>query len=275
MPDETVFHDVGKPDAVFAAEPVERLQQRDGGELFAVERDGHALFKIERDVGRLVGRRLGRNAHFEKALFVIKRLVGGIFEVQPLVREVPEVLVLGIVRFAADLQRDLVRDGVVDLLVSGLDVPHAPGRDDLHIRRERLDCQLEPHLIVALAGAAVADGVRPLGARDLDDALGDDRARERRAQQVVALVDGAGLEGGVDVVGDEFLAQILHIELGGAGLDCLFLQPVQLGALPDVARDGDDLAAGVGLLQPRDDDGRVQPARVGEYDFFEGFLFRS
>ena len=40
------------------------------------------------------------------------------------------------------------------------------GRDDLHLRSEGLDGQLKAHLVVALAGAAVGDGVRAFGQSD-------------------------------------------------------------------------------------------------------------
>ena len=45
--------------------------------------------------------------------------------------------------------------------------------------REGLDGQLKADLVVALAGAAVADGVGALRFGDLHDALGDDRARAK------------------------------------------------------------------------------------------------
>ena len=180
--------------------------------------------------------------------------------------EVPEVLVLGIVGLAADAQGDVVGFGVVDLVVTALELPDAPGSDDRHLRREGLDGQFKAHLIVALAGAAVGDGVRALLEGDLGDALGDDGARERRAQQVLALVLRARLEGGEDVILDELLAQIFDIELGSAGLDGLFLQALQLRALPHVRGHGDDFAALVVLLEPGDDDGRVQTAGIGQND---------
>ena len=180
--------------------------------------------------------------------------------------EVPEVLVLGIVGLAADAQGDVVGFGVVDLVVAALEFPDAPRGDDRHLRRESLDGQFKAHLIVALAGAAVGDGVRALLEGDLGDALGDDGARERRAQQVLALVLRARLEGGEDVILDKLLAQIFDIELGSAGLDGLFLKALQLRALPHVRGHGDDFAALVVLLEPGDDDGRVQTAGIGQND---------
>ena len=180
--------------------------------------------------------------------------------------EVPEVLVLGIVGFAADAQGDVVRLGVVDFVVAALEFPHAPGGDHRHLRRESLDGQFKAHLVVALAGAAVGDGVRALLEGDLGDALGDDGACERRAQQVLALVLRARLEGGEDVILDKFLAQVFDVELGSAGLDGLFLKALQLRALPHVRGHGDDFAALVVFLEPGDDDGRVQTAGIGQND---------
>ena len=75
--------------------------------------------------------------------------------------------------------------GVLDLLFAGLDVPDAPRGDDLHVGGQRLDGQLETHLVVALAGSAVADGRRAFLLGDLHQTLGDDRAGEAGAQQVL------------------------------------------------------------------------------------------
>ncbi len=71
----------------------------------------------------------------------------------------PQVLVLGVVGLTVDLQGDVVCLGVVDLLVTALDVPLTPRSDDGHVRSQCLYGQLETNLVVALAGAAVADGI--------------------------------------------------------------------------------------------------------------------
>ena len=73
--------------------------------------------------------------------------------------------------------------GVVDLLVPAFDVPLPPGGDDGHIRGEPLDGQLKPHLVVALAGAAVADGVGAFLDGDLGQSLGDAGTGVRGAQR--------------------------------------------------------------------------------------------
>src|SRR5699024_11955008 len=65
-----------------------------------------------------------------------------------------EVLVLGVVGLTVDLQGDVVSLGVVDLLVTALDVPLTPGSDDGHVGGQGLEGQLKTDLVVALAGAA-------------------------------------------------------------------------------------------------------------------------
>ena len=272
--DEPVLHNVQNADAVGAAELVELEDDVLGAHLLAVERDGLALLEVERDVGRGVRCVNRAHAQLEEARLLILRLVARILQIETLMAQVPEVLVLGVVGLAVDLQGHVVRLGVSDLLLTRLDVPLTPRGDDRHIGREVLDGQLKTHLIVALAGAAVGDGVRALLLGNLDEALGDARARMARAEQVL-LVHGASLHGRDDVIVDVFVRQVEHVELRRAGLDGLFLQTVELVGLTDVAGHGDDFAVVVVLLQPRDDDGRIQTAGVSKDDFFDIFFFHN
>lgn len=121
--------------------------------------------------------------------------------------------------------------GVFYLLLTGFDVPDTPGSDYLHIGRESLYRELETHLIVALARAAVADSVCALGLGYLNESLRDYRAGKRGAEKIVALVYGAGFQCREDVVLNELLFKILNIELGSAGLESLLLESVELRAL--------------------------------------------
>ena len=179
----------------------------------------------------------------------------------------PQVFVLGVVGLPGNFQGDVVGFGVVDLLVPALDVPLPPGGDNLHLGGKALDGQLKPDLVVALAGAAVADGVGPLLFGNFNQPLGDDRTGEGGAQKVV-LVLGPHHHGGDNHLVHHLVGEVLHIELGGAGFDGFFLQAVQLGALAHVAGDGDDLRVVVVLLQPGDDDGCIQAAGVRQHYFF-------
>ena len=96
--------------------------------------------------------------------------------------------------------------GVVDLLVARQAHPDAHRRDDLEPRVEGVDRDVEADLVVALAGAAVGDGVGALALGDLDQELGDQRPGEGGGQRVGALVERVRLEVRPDEVGDEPLA---------------------------------------------------------------------
>ena len=72
----------------------------------------------------------------------------------------------------------MMRLGVSDLLLPGFEIPNPPGGDDFHVRGKGLDGQLKPHLVIPLAGAPVADGVRPLGQGDFHNPFGDNGAGE-------------------------------------------------------------------------------------------------
>ncbi len=104
--------------------------------------------------------------------------------------------------------------------------------------------------------------------RDLDLFLGDQRARDRGAQQIDALVQRIGAEHGEDIVAHEFLAQIFDEDV--LGLDAqgerLLARGLDLGALAQIGGEGHDLGAIFGL-QPFEDHRRVQPARIGEDHF--------
>ena len=164
--------------------------------------------------------------------------------------------------------------GVFYLLLTGFDVPDTPGSDYLHIGCESLYCKLETHLIVALAGAAVADGIRAFLDGDIGQSLCNAGACKAGAQQVV-LVLCTELQGGEDVVLHKILLQIQNVQLGSAGSLGLFLQAVQLGALAHVTGNGDDFAVVVVFLQPGNDDGGIQTTGVGQNDFFDVFLFHG
>ena len=58
---------------------------------------------------------------------------------------------------------------------------------------------IEPDLVVALAGAAVGDRVGALALGDLDEELRDQRPGERGGQRVGALVERVRLEVRPDV----------------------------------------------------------------------------
>ena len=214
----------------------------------------------------MVGRLFGRDPQLEN--FIVHRFVGRVLEIEPLVGEVPHVLVLGVVGLAGNLQRDVMRFGVRNFILPAFEVPDPPRRDDRHVGGECLDGQLKPDLVVALSGAAVADGVGALCLGDLDDPLGDQRPCEGGSQQIFAFIDRPRLDGRYDEILGEFIGKVFDIELRCAGLEGFFLKPVEFRALADVGGYGDDLAAVV-FLEPGDDHRGVKPAGICQNNFFK------
>ncbi len=163
--------------------------------------------------------------------------------------------------------RDLVPVGVIEQPGARAEVPFAPRRDHFDVGGQRVIRELEAHLVVALAGRAVGDGVGAGLARDLDLPLGDQRPRDRGAEQIGALIERVGAKHREDEIADELLAQILDEDLLGAEHFGLPARWRQLLALPEIGGKGDDFAA-IGFLQPAQDDRGIEPARIGEHDFF-------
>ena len=102
---------------------------------------------------------------------------------------------------------------------------------------------------------------------DLDLLLGDQRPRDRGAEQVQALILRVGAEHREHVVAHEFLAQVLDEDVFrlDAEQQRLLARRLQLLALAEIGGEGHDLAA-IGGLQPFEDDRGVEAARIGEHD---------
>ena len=181
----------------------------------------------------------------------------------------PQVLILRVVSFSVYLEGDVVRLSVLYLLLAALEIPNSPGSDYLHIGSISLYSQLKSYLVVALAGAAVADSVSALCDSYLSYSLSDDGACERSTQQILIFIYSACLHGGVYIIFDEFFLQIFDIKLGSACLDSLFLKTVKLGTLTNVTRYGDHLAVVVVFFEPRNDDRSVESSGVSENNFFD------
>ena len=264
--DETVLDYIDYADAVCTAHCVELFDDLAGLHLLAVKCDGNACLEVDGDIGRSVGSLHRGNTHFKEARLVVIGLVCGILEVKTLMAQMPEVLILGVVGLAADLQRNVVSLGVVDLLVPGLYIPLTPRSNDLHVGSKTLDGKLKANLIVALAGSAVHDGIRALGDGDLSQLLADNRTCKRRTEQI-GLILCIHLHRGDDYLIDHLVNEIGNDKLACAGLYCLFLKSLELVGLTDVAGDGDDLGIVVVFLQPGDDYGSIKTARICQYDF--------
>ncbi len=161
--------------------------------------------------------------------------------------------------------------GVVEQALARPKVPLPPRGDDPDVGVQGIGTKFEPDLVVALPGCAVADGVGAGLGGDLDEPLGDERPGDRGAEQVLALVDGVGPEHGEHIVPDELLPEVLDVDLGHAHGLGLGPRRLELLALPEVGREGHDLAA-VSFLQPPQDDRGVEPTGVGEDDLVDVVL---
>src|SRR5690606_14827129 len=140
-------------------------------------------------------------------------------------------------------------------------VPFPPWSDDVNVGRQRVSRPIETELVLARAGGAVGHRIRPGFARDLDQPLGDQRPRDRGAEQIVAFIAGVGAHHREDEVAHEFLAQIVYVDV--LRLDAhhlgLTARRFQLLALAQVGGEGYDLAV-VGRLQPLEDHAGVETA---------------
>ncbi len=164
-------------------------EERGRREALAVHRDRIALFVLDLDVFRGVGRLLRRDRHLEH---VVVRSAPRILEDAALVADTWRRFRSIEYGFSAVTGTGMpCLFGELDHLRARGELPLgiAPRRDHPDAGLERVVRELEPHLVVALAGRAVRDGVGAGRARDLDLALGDERPRDRRAEEIDALVE--------------------------------------------------------------------------------------
>src|SRR5215217_4148865 len=113
-------------------------------------------------------------------------------------------------------QVDAVLVGVLDCL--GPAHGRIPDRgQDLQLGGQGADADLEPDLVVALAGAAVGHRPGPPAPRLLDQQLGDQGPRQGRHQRVAALVEGVGPDGRDQELGREPLPAVHHHGVAGPG----------------------------------------------------------
>jgi hypothetical protein len=190
------------------------------------------------------------------------------------VADVPEVAILAVDLLLADGDRHVVLLGVFDgaLAVPQFEARILPGRDDLQFGVQGHVGQLEAHLVVSLASCAVSDRIRPGLVRHFDLLGGDERPGDAGAQQVVLLVDRVRPQHREAIFLGELLAQVHDDHFIRAAFVCLLLDPLELISLPQLSGERDQLHARVTLLQPGEDDGRIQAAAVGEDDFLRGLL---
>ena len=264
-PDQAVLDVVDPSDAVRATQRVEPVHQLHGVQPLAVDRDRDPALELDHELDR--DRSLG--GRDGPLVGVRRRRDPRVLEHARLARAAPEVHVDRVRRRLRDRNLDPTLGGVVDLLVAGQAHPDPHRGDDLESRVEGMDRNVEPDLVVALAGAAVGDRIGALDPRDLDQELGDQRPGERGGQRISALVQRIRLEVRPDEVADEPLAGIDDVGPRRAGADRPLFDALAEGAAADIDRQADDLAV-VLLAQPGDGDRGVEAAGIGENDLLHG-----
>ena len=193
---------------MFRGDFVEGVEKIDGAEFRTVHGNGRAGFESDFDFLGFVRSFFRRNDPLPHR-FVWR--VGRIFELAAFVAEVPDVAIAAVDIFFALLNGNVVLLRVGDGIFAGIDVPFAPGRDNLHVWRDGFVSQFETDLVVALAGAAVRKAVGAELQRNFRLALGDDGPGHGSAEEIGVLVDGTGAKSRPDVVADKFLAQIFDV----------------------------------------------------------------
>ena len=253
---------VDASDAVLAGYGVQPFDQLDAAEGVAVERHRRPAFEPDGDVGGLVGRAVRRP---RPGVGVLGRLVGQVFEHAAFDAAAPEVLVDGEWLLQRHRHRNAVALGVGDLLGPVGHVPLAGGRDNAEAGVEGAGAHVEPHLVVALGGAAVGDGGGPLLTCHADHQLGNQGAAQSGAEGIDALVHGVGVQRRKDEVVDEPRTGVLDVGRRRSRRQRLLPRRAKVDVAAEVGGDGDHVHAVV-LLQPANGDGRVEPAAVRQYD---------
>ena len=256
--DEAVLQVIDAADSVLAADPVEgrhQLQRIDG---LAIERDRQAFLESDLHVRRLVGA-VSRVAR--PGVDVARWLGPRVLQHACLDRASPQVLVRRVGRPHRGGHLDSMLRRVLDLVVA-VHAPFTDGCDDLEVRRERCGRDVEPHLVVALARAAVRDRGRTLAPGDLDHHGGDQRAAQRGRERVLLLIDGSRLQRRPHKQLQEWRPAIGDIRRRRAGLQCSRLDRVEVLLLAEVDGERDHVPPEV--PQPTNRNRRVEAPGIGE-----------
>ena len=187
--DGAVLDHVDPPDPVRACKTVRRAISSASASSSPSSDTGNAVLEADDDLDRQRrARRVGR-----ERVRLVRRRVPRVLEHARLDRAAEEVLVDRVRRGLRLHDGDALGERVLDLLVARPD-PVAQRSDHRDPRIVRLERELEAKLVVALAGAAVDDRLGAELERDLGDRLRDHRARERRDERVLALVERVRLD---------------------------------------------------------------------------------
>ena len=264
--DDTVLDDIDDADTVLTTELVELEDDLLHRHLLSVQLDRHTVLPLDFDI-RLMIRCLLRG-HGQHQHVIIVRLLRRVLQLEALMRDMHEVPVTAVGIILREGERDALRLDVVVLILTrleGPDIRHTPWSDDIKVRCQCLDGELETNLIIALTGRTMADGLRALLPCDLDELLRDRRTCHRRTEQVLVLIGRIGLETRKHIVVAEVIRDILDVQLRRTGDLRTLRQSIQLVALSYIDTAADNLIT-EGLLQPWHDTGRIETTGVSQND---------
>ena len=170
---ETVFNDIDTADSVLFSHGIEFTHDVGRGVFFAVDLFGDTLFKGDDDIFGLIGgfgEGLGHNGD------IFGEFLPGIFQHAAFKTDMEQVAVHAVRLFGGNVHGDIVFLGVFDHILTAFEVPVgvAPCGDDLDFGGDGVGVQFKAHLIVALAGSTVADGIGTFGSGDFDQTFGDE-----------------------------------------------------------------------------------------------------
>src|SRR5438128_713182 len=121
---------------------------------------------------------------------------------------VPEVAVMAVNLFSGCRNWDVAFLRICDRIMPRLNVPFAPGSNNLELWSERFIGELKSHLIVAFAGAAVRQSVRAFRQRHFHLPLCQQRPRDRGPEQVLAFVGCPGFNERPEIFSYEFVSKV-------------------------------------------------------------------
>ena len=123
----------------------------------------------------------------------------------------------------------------------------------MHTGFQRISPQLETDLVVTFAGRTMRDRIGASLVGDLDHAFGDQRTRDRRAQQILAFIHGIGTEHRVDIIAHELFGEIIDIDLFHTQCFRFATHRLDFFTLTDIGGKGHYLTL-IFILQPFKDD---------------------
>ncbi len=263
---ETVLDHVEQTHAVAPTDLVERLHDAEGAELLSVHRHGRALGKSDRDPLGPLRRvlRLGDHAEIDQLDTARRKIL----EPAGFVADVQTILVRAVGLLDGRLDGNVLLAAIGDHLAAAgelLAKPLDPPRGDYPNRRiERLGRQLEPALVVSLAGSAVDERLGADLSGDLEADFRDQRPSDRSAQQIDALVFRLELHHRQGEIPAEFFPGVDQPSRLGAQPSGLFHDRLAVFArLAQIDVDGVDFMAFV--AKPGQQHRGVQSARVSKY----------